>query len=143
VAYQRIVDELFKRDPNGTMIAFADMMKKQIVMPAHMMNDGEHAGRTKRDLFADYSSVAERVGVYGPGDYCDIMAHLNTRWAIDKQACTSGEAQEAQEFLMAQPARIRKLAAYAKKKKDAATAKTGATHEAFSWIFGRKVEIVL
>ncbi len=57
------MDELFVRDPDGTMIAFADMMKKQIVMPAHMMNDGEHEGRTKRQLFADYSSVAERVGV--------------------------------------------------------------------------------
>eukprot|EP00889_Picochlorum_renovo_P006768 jgi/Picre1/33798/NNA_001277.t1 len=35
VAYTRIVDELFRQDPNGAMLAFADMMKKQIVMPAH------------------------------------------------------------------------------------------------------------
>ncbi len=32
------------RDPSGTMIAFGDMMRKQIVMPAHLMNDNEHHG---------------------------------------------------------------------------------------------------
>jgi acyl-[acyl-carrier-protein] desaturase len=170
VAYQRIVDELFKRDPDGTMLAFADMMKKQIVMPAHMMNDGEHHGRTSRELFADYSSVAERVGVcvprgwllaaarvlrasrsrltrvlalcrYTPQDYCDIMQHLIDRWGIEKKSVTSGEAAEAQEFLVKQPERIRKLANFAKKKADAAKAKQGAVHENFSWIFGRKVEL--
>lgn len=66
IAYQRIMDELFKRDPDGCVLAFADMMKKQIVMPAHLMNDGEHRGRTSRDLFDDYSAVAERVEAYAP-----------------------------------------------------------------------------
>jgi acyl-[acyl-carrier-protein] desaturase len=28
------------------------MMKKQIVMPAHLMDDGEHHGKTGRNLFA-------------------------------------------------------------------------------------------
>ena len=31
-----------RRDPSGTMIAFYDMMKKTIVMPAHLMDDGKH-----------------------------------------------------------------------------------------------------
>ena len=141
IAYQRIVDVLFVRDPDGTMIAFADMMKKQIVMPAHLMDDGEHTKRTSRALFADYSSVAERVEAYTAFDYCDIMQHLNDRWAIAKKEVRSGEAAEAQEFLVKQPERIRKLAAFAKKKKDAATAKTGAVHENFSWVFGRAVEL--
>ena len=67
------------------------------------------------------------------------MQHLIDRWEISKQKVHSGEAAEAQEFLMKQPERIRKLAAFAKKKK--ANAKTGAVHENFSWIFGRKVEL--
>ena len=46
------MDGLFERDPNGAMIAFGDMMRKQIVMPAHLMNDGEHHGKTGRNLFA-------------------------------------------------------------------------------------------
>ena len=140
IAYQRIVDELFKRDPEGTLLAFADMMKKQIVMPAHLMDDGQHQGRTGRALFTDYSAVAERTGVYTPSDYVDIMEHLINRWDIASRKVT-GEAAQAQEFLMAQPERIRKLAAFAKRKKDAATAKGAVTHEHFSWIFGREVAL--
>lgn len=48
----QIMDGLFERDPNGSIIAFADMMRKQIVMPAHLMNDGEHERNTGRNLFA-------------------------------------------------------------------------------------------
>jgi acyl-[acyl-carrier-protein] desaturase len=134
IAYQRIVDELFKRDPEGTMLAFADMMEKQIVMPAHMMDDGEHRSRTGKDLFADYSAVAERTGVYTPHDYIDIMQHLINRWNVGGQK-VSGEASKAQEYLMKQPARIRKLADFAAKKKAAksATAHESSRHENFSW----------
>ena len=46
------------------MLAFADMMKKQIVMPAHMMNDNVHLGRTGRNVFQDFSTVAEMTGTY-------------------------------------------------------------------------------
>ena len=52
------------RDPSGTALAFADMMKKQIVMPAHMMNDMVHKGRTGRNIFQDFSTVAESTGTY-------------------------------------------------------------------------------
>lgn len=52
------------RDPEGTTLAFADMMKKQIVMPAHMMDDMVHKGRTGRNIFQDFSTVAESTGTY-------------------------------------------------------------------------------
>ena len=52
------------RDPNGATLAFADMMKKQIVMPAHMMDDMVHKGRTGRNIFQDFSTVAESTGTY-------------------------------------------------------------------------------
>lgn len=48
----QIMDGLFERDVNGSIIAFSDMMKKQIVMPAHLMDDNEHEGKTGRNLFA-------------------------------------------------------------------------------------------
>ena len=48
----QIVEGLFINDPEGAMLAFGDMMKKQITMPAHMMNDGEHEAKNKRNLFA-------------------------------------------------------------------------------------------
>ena len=40
------------------------MMKKQIVMPAHMMDDMVHKGRTGRNIFHDFSTVAESTGTY-------------------------------------------------------------------------------
>lgn len=55
---------MFSRDPNGTTLAFADMMKKQIVMPAHMMDDMVHKGRTGRNVFQDFSTVAESTETY-------------------------------------------------------------------------------
>ena len=51
----RIVEKLYELDPDGAMLAFADMMKKQIVMPAHLMYDGE-----SDTLFKDFSEV--RIG---------------------------------------------------------------------------------
>lgn len=45
IAYTRIVDKLFERDADGAMMAFGDMMRKQIVMPAHLMDDLEHADK--------------------------------------------------------------------------------------------------
>lgn len=56
--------EVCRRDPDGTTLAFADMMKKQIVMPAHMMDDMVHKGRTGRNIFQDFSTVAESTGTY-------------------------------------------------------------------------------
>lgn len=32
VAYTRTMDAIFKKDPNNAMLAFADMMRKKIVM---------------------------------------------------------------------------------------------------------------
>ena len=137
IAYQRIIDEVKKRDPDGAVLAFADMMKKQITMPAHLMDDGQHKARTGRDLFSDFAAVAERSGVYTAEDYADIMEHLIKRWEINSITGLSAEAMEAQEYLMKQPDRIRKLAAFGKKK----AAKKGPMTESFSWIFDREVRI--
>ena len=136
IAYQRIIDEVMKRDPDGAVLAFADMMKKQIVMPAHLMDDGEHRARTGRDLFSDFATVAEATGTYTANDYASIMEHLIKRWNIADVKVESGEAAEAQEYLMKQPDRIRRLAEFAARKQ----AKKTPVKESFSWIFGREVE---
>ena len=44
------------------MIAFDDMMRKQIVMPAHLMDDRHHP--QERNLFKDFSAVAQATGTY-------------------------------------------------------------------------------
>ena len=137
IAYTRIIDELFSRDPDGAMLAFADMMRKQIVMPAHLMDDGEHSNRNQgRNLFADFSEVAENIGVYDGNDYCDIMEHLLERWDIEKRL-VSGEAAEAQEYLCKLPTRFRKLVERASTRK----AKAKKAPVAFSWIFNKELTI--
>ena len=55
IAYQRIIDEVLKRDTDGAVIAFADMMKKQIVMPAYMM--AGRGGRVRQALTRHPPSV--------------------------------------------------------------------------------------
>lgn len=133
IAYQKIMDGLFERDPSGAMAAFGDMMKKQIVMPAHMMDDNEHQARTGRNLFQDFSAVAERTGTYTAYDYVSIMEYLLKRWDVANVKGLNGEGAEAQEYLMKLPQRITKLAerAQARKKKGAVST--------FSWIFNREV----
>ncbi|KAF8391773.1 hypothetical protein HHK36_022007 [Tetracentron sinense] len=39
-AYTKIVEKLFEIDPDDTVLAFADMTRKNISMPAHLMYDG-------------------------------------------------------------------------------------------------------
>jgi acyl-[acyl-carrier-protein] desaturase len=137
IAYTRIVDELFRQDPEGAMLAFADMMKKQIVMPAHLMDDMEHGAKNGgRNLFEDFSAVAEELGVYNADDYCDIMEHLIERWEVNKRV-VSGDAAEAQAYLMKLPARIRKLSERANARK----AKLPKKEVSFSWIFDHKLSI--
>merc|ERR1712118_135867 len=100
IAYQKIVEEFFRRDPDGTMMAFADMMRK-----------GEHRDREGRSLFADFSSVAESLGVYDADDYAEVVEHLVKRWDINNVKGLSAEGQEAQDFIMPLAGRIRPPAA--------------------------------
>jgi acyl-[acyl-carrier-protein] desaturase len=73
------------RDPEGALLAFADMMRKGIVMPAHFVDDGVHAvansgagarGASPANLFTDYATVADNIGVYTTSDYASIVDHL-------------------------------------------------------------------
>lgn len=92
IAYTKIVDELFRLDPSGAVLAFADMMRKQIVMPAHLMDDMEHETLNPgRNLFADFSTVAERTGTYTAQDYASIMEHLIQRWEVGSRTGLSSE----------------------------------------------------
>lgn len=138
IAYTRIVDEFFRVDPNNAMVSFAEMMRKQIVMPAHLMDDGKHGILNGgRNLFSDFSEVAERIGVYQASDYCDIMEHLIERWNVEQIQGLNGDAAQAQEYLMKLPSRFRKLSERAAARK----AKARPANVQFSWIFNREVAV--
>lgn len=141
IAYTKIVDQLFERDEEGAMLAFEDMMRKQIVMPAHLMDDCQHQKNTGRALFDDFSTVAERVGVYTASDYADIMEHLIKRWEIEDRNL-SGDAAKAQEYVCKLPTRIRRLAERAGDRKKKAATAAGIASAEFSWVFNREVKLL-
>lgn len=134
--YTLIITELLKHDPDGAVLAFADMMRKQIVMPAHLMDDGEHKARTGRDLFDDFSVVAERTETYTAYDYASILEHLIEKWDIANVKGLSEEGLEAQEYICTLAPRIRRLADMGAKRRARAKEQKS---ETFSWIFNREV----
>ncbi|XP_054812995.1 stearoyl-[acyl-carrier-protein] 9-desaturase, chloroplastic [Prosopis cineraria] len=129
-AYTKIVEKLFEIDPDGTVLAFADMMRKKITMPAHLMYDGRDD-----NLFEHYSAVAQRIGVYTAKDYADILEFLVGRWNVENLTGLSGEGRKAQDFVCGLPARIRRLEERAQGK-----AKQMPSLR-FSWIYDREVQL--
>ncbi|GAV76397.1 FA_desaturase_2 domain-containing protein [Cephalotus follicularis] len=129
-AYTKIVEKLYEIDPDGTVQSFADMMRKKISMPAHLMYDGRD-----NNLFEHFSAVAQRLGVYTAKDYADILEFLVSRWKVETLTGLSSEGRKAQEYVCGLPARIRRLEERAQGR-----AKEGPTIP-FSWIFDRQVNL--
>ncbi|CAL5417107.1 unnamed protein product [Camellia sinensis] len=129
-AYTKIVEKLFEIDPDGTVLALADMMKKKISMPAHLMYDGRDD-----NLFEHFSSVAQRLGVYTAKDYADILEFLVGRWQVEELTGLSAEGRKAQDYVCGLPPRIRKL-------EERAQSRVKQVRPVpFSWIFDRELKI--
>ncbi|WP_108867889.1 acyl-ACP desaturase [Aquimarina aquimarini] len=105
-AYSEFVRNIFEVDPSQMMIAFSDMMKKKIVMPAHFLRE---SGESIGTAFEEFSWSAQRIGVYTSQDYIDIMQKLIDRWEIDKIIDLTDEAEKARDFLMKLPARMQRI----------------------------------
>ncbi|KQK10887.1 stearoyl-[acyl-carrier-protein] 9-desaturase 1, chloroplastic [Brachypodium distachyon] len=130
-AYARIVEQLLRLDPDGAVLAVADMMRKRITMPAHLMRDGRDPG-----LFGHFAAVAQRLGVYTARDYADIVEFLVKRWKLEAlEGGLSGEGRRARDYLCGLAPRMRRAAERAEdmaKKDEPRKIK-------FSWIFDREV----
>ncbi|KAK6938312.1 Fatty acid desaturase, type 2 [Dillenia turbinata] len=129
-AYSRIVEKLLEVDPNGAILAIADMMKKKITMPAHLMRDG-----VDPMLFEHFSAVAQRIGVYTASDYADILEFLVGRWRLEKMEGLNGEGRKAQDFVCGLSPRIRKL----QERADERARKLQPQGVKFSWIFNKEL----
>jgi acyl-[acyl-carrier-protein] desaturase len=105
-AYKAFVTEIFKLDPSEMMIAFADMMKKKIVMPAHFLREINGA---KSSVYEHFSDAAQRIGVYTANDYVEIMQKLIEKWEIENLTNLTDEAEKARDYLMKLPARMAKI----------------------------------
>lgn len=107
LAYREFVKTIFGEDPSGMLLAFADMMKKKIVMPAHFIREsGGSIGRS----FELFSNCAQRLEVYTAQDYIEILKKLNDYWDIDNLRALSEQAEKARDYLVKLPDRLQRLA---------------------------------
>ena len=107
LAYVEFIRQIFAVDPSEMMIAYRDMMKHKIEMPAMYLRESFEA---KATLFDRFSDIAQRTGVYTAFDYIDILEKLNKAWKIDKFTGLTDEADKARTYLMRLPDRMKKIA---------------------------------
>lgn len=106
-AYKTFISHIFEVDPSEMMLAFEDMMRKKIVMPAHFLREsGINMGQT----FSHFSDAAQRLGVYTTYDYIEIMDSLLKDWKIDGIQNLNDAGEKARDYLMALPSRLRRVA---------------------------------
>ncbi|MFW2376881.1 MAG: acyl-ACP desaturase, partial [Cellulophaga baltica] len=107
LAYREFVKSIFEHDPNQMMLAFADMMKKKIVMPAHFLRE---SGGTIGSAFENFSNCAQRLGVYTALDYIDILKKLNAYWELGNIRALNDDGERARDYLMKLPDRLERIA---------------------------------
>ncbi|HZW78137.1 MAG TPA: acyl-ACP desaturase [Flavobacteriaceae bacterium] len=107
LAYRDFVKTIFNYDPSEMMLAFADMMKKKITMPAQNLRQ---SGGKMASAFDDFSNAAQRLGVYTTFDYVDILQKLNDFWDISKISNLTDEAEKARDYLVRLPERMLRIA---------------------------------
>lgn len=106
-AYKCFVSQIFEIDPSEMMLAFENMMRKKIVMPAHFMRQqGEKIGTT----WSHFSDAAQRLGVYTTLDYTYIMESLIQEWNISNICNLNSAAEKGRDYLMSLPERFKKIA---------------------------------
>lgn len=121
-AYKSFVSQVLEVDPSEMVIAFADMMRRKIIMPAHFLRE---AGLAKGETWDPFSDTAQRIGVYTADDYVSILSSLINEWKIESVRFLNDAAERARDYLMALPARLQKIAD---------RAKPVASNYQFSWI---------
>lgn len=127
-AYKRFIDKVFEIDTHRAILAFRDMMKTTVKMPAALMTDGQDP-----TIYDKFTTVTQKLGVYTSHDYSDIIDHLVARWKVSTLSGLSGEAAQAQEYLCGLADRYRRLAERVEKR----ILKQPPMQ--FSWIFNRAV----
>lgn len=145
------------------MLAMEHMMRRQICMPAHLMDDGQHgANNPGRTLFDDFAAVAQRTGTYTARDYVAILQHLLRLWDVEHLRGLSPEvcsmwwlfhserascrevvhrfhhqAEAAQEYVCLLPERLLRLAERA----EARATKGPRDRAVFAWVHNRGVRL--
>lgn len=106
-AYKAFIGKAYEVDASEVMIAFEDMMRKKIVMPAHFLREiGVKMGQT----FGHFTDAAQRLGVYTAIDYVDILKELIIDWKIEEANNLTDAGEKARDYLVALPNRLLRIA---------------------------------
>ena len=105
-AYKNFVQEIFEMDPSQMMLAFEQMMKSKIVMPAHLMRE---SGQKVGELWQHFSDAAQRCSVYTAQDYIGILKELLGEWKIEAMTGLNDSADRARDYLLKLPDRLQRI----------------------------------
>ena len=106
-AYKDFIYQILQVDASEVMIAFEDMMKKKIVMPAHFLREiGKKAGET----FTHFADAAQRLGVYTAIDYVEILQNLIEDWKIESVTGMNDAGERARDYIVKLPNRLIRIA---------------------------------
>ncbi|MDF3077373.1 MAG: acyl-ACP desaturase [Sphingobacteriaceae bacterium] len=123
-AYKDFMSQIFLVDPSDAMIAFEDMMRKKIVMPAHFLREmGMKMGQT----FGHFTDAAQRLGVYTAIDYVEILQQLISEWQIESIRDLNEAGEKARDYVVKLPDRLTRIAE---------RMKNPSLEYKFSWIAG-------
>lgn len=105
-AYINFVDRILEIDASNMMLAFEDMMRRKIVMPASLL---KQTGDLNGDLFDHFSDCAQRIGVYTTQDYIDILKSLIHQWKIETIGGLDEAGEKARDYIVALPSRLQRI----------------------------------
>jgi acyl-[acyl-carrier-protein] desaturase len=106
-AYKAFISKVIEVDPNEALIAFEDMMRKKIVMPAHFLRE---MGQSIGQVFSHFTDAAQRLGVYTAVDYVDILKELIIEWKLDGLKDLDETGEKARDYIMKLPDRLTRIA---------------------------------
>ena len=104
-AYKSFMSKIFEIDPNGALLAFEQMMKKQIAMPAILMDNSP-----VDNLYTRFSAITQKMGIYTTFDYAAIIKHLTQLWKVESLTGLNDYAARAQDYLSNLGDRYKKIA---------------------------------
>jgi len=106
-AYISFIKKAIEVDANEVLIAFEDMMRHKIVMPAHFLREmGMNIGQT----FGHFTDAAQRLGVYTSIDYVDILKELISDWKLESLRDLNEAGEKARDYVMNLPSRLSRVA---------------------------------
>ena len=105
-AYMLFISKILELDPSEAVLAFQDMMKKKITMPAMYMRE---RGKDLGETFKKFEVIANRSTVYTPWHYVSIIEQLLQEWDVQHLSGLTPAAEKAQEYLCTLPGRYKKI----------------------------------